>query len=134
MLQVQAGMMVVATLAAPGNFQQVIDTLRMLPVLEDMFCQRGMPGPWSRIFSQRSYFPAKFEELLELLVVPLDTAYKGFLLRLARGELDSFYLEIEPEIGLTSFAHQCVVCCVCCGLRRVSFRSRIANTVIIPGR
>jgi hypothetical protein len=104
-LQVQAGMVVVATLAAPGTFQQMVDTLSMLPVLEDMFCQRGMPGLWSRLFSQRSHFPAKLEKLLELLVVPLDAAYEGFLLCLARGELDSFYLEIEPEISLTSFAH-----------------------------
>lgn len=37
MLQVQAGMVVVVTLAAPGKFEQIIDTLSMLPVLKDMF-------------------------------------------------------------------------------------------------
>jgi hypothetical protein len=92
-----------------------------------------MPGPWSRIFSQCSHFPAKFEKLLELLVVPLDAAYKGFLLRFARRKLDSFHLEIEPYISLTSFVHQGVICCVC-SLGSVSFQSYVATSVIIPGQ
>lgn len=92
-----------------------------------------MPGPWSRIFSQRSHFPAKFEKLLELLVVPLDAAYEGFLLRFARRKLDSFHLEIEPDISLTSFVHLGVICCVC-SLNSVSFQTYLATFVIIPGQ